>query len=115
MIAFSDWRESRRVCWTTTGRSESIVLAYSVARGIGFGVVELVEAHVSGWETAAGWLFVISAGLAWYTASAMMLATTAGKIMLPLGKYSRAANVPGRMPTTPVQLEYGEPGVKKGQ
>jgi hypothetical protein len=70
---------------------------------------------VSGWETAAGWLFVISAGLAWYTASAMMLAPTAGKIILPLGKYSRTANVPGRMPTTPVQLEYGEPGVKKGQ
>jgi succinate-acetate transporter protein len=69
----------------------------------------------SGWETTAGWVFVVSAGLAWYTASAMMLAATAGKILLPLGTYSRTANVPGRSPTTPIELEYGEPGVKKGQ
>ena len=69
----------------------------------------------SGWETVAGWVFVFSAGFAWYTASAMMLASVLGRTVLPLGKYSRAANVPGRTPTTAVQLEYGEPGVKKGQ
>ena len=43
------------------------------------------------------------------------IATTAGTILLPLGTYSRTANVPGRSPTTPIELEYGEPGVKKGQ
>ena len=44
-----------------------------------------------------------------------VLAATAGMIILPLGKHSGTANVPGRMPTTAVELEYGEPGVKKGQ
>lgn len=63
----------------------------------------------SGWETVAGWVFVFSAGFAWYTASAMMLASVMGRTILPLGKYSRSANVPGRTPTTAVELEYGEP------
>jgi succinate-acetate transporter protein len=69
----------------------------------------------TGWETVAGWVFVFSAGFAWYTASAMMLAGAAGRTILPLGKYSRAANVPGREPVRPVEYEYGEPGVKQGQ
>jgi succinate-acetate transporter protein len=68
-----------------------------------------------GWQTAAGWVFVFSAGFAWYTASAMMLAATYGRIILPLGKYSRDANIPGREPTHPAQYQFGEPGVKKGQ
>jgi succinate-acetate transporter protein len=69
----------------------------------------------SGWETVAGWVFVFSAGFAWYTASAMMLASVFGRTVLPLGKYSKSANVPGRQPTTPLEYEYGEPGVKQGQ
>jgi uncharacterized protein len=69
----------------------------------------------SGWVTVAGWVFVFSAGFAWYTASAMMLASVMGRTILPLGKYSRAANVPGRAPVTAVEYEYGEPGVKQGQ
>ena len=44
-----------------------------------------------------------------------MLANAAGKTILPLGKYSRAANMPGRAPVTAVEYEYGEPGVKQGQ
>ena len=69
----------------------------------------------SGWETVAGWVFVFSAGFAWYTASAMMLTSVTGRTVLPLGKYSRAANVPGHEPVTAVEYEYGEPGVKQGQ
>jgi uncharacterized protein len=69
----------------------------------------------SGWETVAGWVFVFSAGFAWYAASAMMLASATGRTILPLGKYSRAANVPGRPPVTAVEDEHGEPGVKQGQ
>ena len=60
-------------------------------------------------------MFVVSAGLAWYTATAMMLKATYGRIILPLGKTDRAANIPGEAPTTPIQLEWGEPGVKMGQ
>lgn len=66
-------------------------------------------------ETAAGWVFVFSAGFAWYTASAMMLEATLGRVLLPLGKYRRAANVPGGTLTSPAQFEAGEPGVRRGQ
>jgi uncharacterized protein len=66
-------------------------------------------------EHAAGWAFVISAGCAWYVASAMMLAATAGRTILPLFGYRREANVPGRSATYPIQYEWAEPGVRKGQ
>jgi succinate-acetate transporter protein len=68
-----------------------------------------------GWVQVAGWLFVISAGCAWYVATAMMLAAAGGMVVLPLGKYKRAPNVPGRKPTRPIELEWAEPGVKMGQ
>lgn len=63
----------------------------------------------------AGWVFVVSALLAWYVASAMMLKASAGRTILPLFKGEREANVPGRRPTRPIQLEWAEPGVKMGQ
>jgi uncharacterized protein len=68
-----------------------------------------------GWVQAAGWVFVFSAGFAWYTATAMMLAAAGGRLVLPLGKYKRAANVPGGKPARPIELEWAEPGVKMGQ
>jgi uncharacterized protein len=67
------------------------------------------------WVTVAGWVLVVSAGLAWYTATAMMLAATSGRTILPLGKLKKDANVPGRRPMEPIQLEWAEPGVKMGQ
>jgi len=63
----------------------------------------------------AGWVFVISAALAWYTASAMMLKAAAGRTVLPLFKLQSEANMPGAQPTRPIQLEWAEPGVKMGQ
>jgi succinate-acetate transporter protein len=68
-----------------------------------------------GWVQVAGWVFVFSAGFAWYVATAMMLAAAGGMVLLPLGKYKRAANVPGRKPQRPIELEWAEPGVKMGQ
>jgi hypothetical protein len=68
-----------------------------------------------GWTQVAGWVFVVSAGLAWYTATAMMLKAAAGRTMLPLFHTSRDANVPGGQPTRPIQLDWAEPGVKMGQ
>jgi uncharacterized protein len=64
--------------------------------------------------TAAGYFLVIAAALAWYVASALLLATTYGRTILPLGRYSRAANVPGGRPDRIVQLADGEPGVRRG-
>ena len=45
----------------------------------------------------------------------MMLKAAAGKIVLPLFKTDTEANTPGAKPTRAIQLEWGEPGVKKGQ
>jgi hypothetical protein len=68
-----------------------------------------------GWTQTAGWVFVVSAGLAWYTATAMMLKAAAGRTVLPMFKLQRDANVPGAQPMRPVQLEWAEPGIKMGQ
>jgi hypothetical protein len=46
-----------------------------------------------------------SAGCASYVATAMMLAAAGGRVVLPLGTYRRAANVPGRKPMLPIELE----------
>jgi len=67
------------------------------------------------WFTVAGWVLVFSAGFAWYTATAMMLAGTTGRTILPLGKFKAEANKPGGKPVRPIQLEWAEPGVKMGQ
>ena len=69
----------------------------------------------TGIEHTAGWIFVISAVLAWYVATGMMLKGAAGKIVLPLFKTDMEANRPGGTPTRAVELEWGEPGIKKGQ
>ena len=69
----------------------------------------------SGWEKVAGYVTMASAFAAFYTATAMMLAATFGRVVLPLGKYRREANVPGGQPTYPIQFALGEPGVKQGQ
>lgn len=66
-------------------------------------------------DRIGGWLFVASAAAAVYTAGAMMLAGSFGRTILPLGKYSKAANVPLKRPMRPIEYEMGEPGVKAGQ
>ena len=68
-----------------------------------------------GWAKVGGWVFVFSAGIAWYTVLAMVTAYAFGRTVFPLFKYKRAANVPGRQPTYPIEFEWAEPGVKMGQ
>lgn len=58
---------------------------------------------------------MFAAGFAWYVASAMMLASAAGKVVLPLGKRKKEANIPGQTVTHPIEYEWAEPGVRKGQ
>jgi uncharacterized protein len=66
-------------------------------------------------ETIAGYLLIISALLAWYTATAMMLEGTHRRVVLPLG----TRHVPQRpdrvVAHLPIQYDVGEPGVKVGQ
>jgi succinate-acetate transporter protein len=68
-----------------------------------------------GWAQVAGWVFVFSAGFAWYMVAAMLLASTTGRTVLPMFKYKRAANVPGKKPMHPIELEWAEPGIRMGQ
>jgi len=69
----------------------------------------------TGWEEVAGYVTMASAFTAFYTGSAMMLASVFGRVVLPLGKYRREANIPGAKPMYPIQFALGEPGVKQGQ
>jgi succinate-acetate transporter protein len=64
---------------------------------------------------AGGILFVISAGIALYAASAMVFETTLGRTILPIFKPNKAAVIPGRRPSIPIQYEQGMPGVRVGQ
>lgn len=69
----------------------------------------------TGWEKAGGYVTMASSFTAFYAASAMMLVSTYGRTILPLGKYRKEANAPGGRPSYPIQFELGEPGVKQGQ
>jgi hypothetical protein len=60
-------------------------------------------------------VFVFSAGFAWYMVAAMVTLAASGRTILPVFKLNRAANVPGRRPVEPIELEWAEPGVKMGQ
>jgi uncharacterized protein len=86
----------------------------TLAAGSGLAAIGFLQGshYIQHW---AGWVFVISALLAWYVATAMMLKAAAGKTVLPLFKGDRAANVPGETPTRSIELKWGEPGVKMGQ
>lgn len=64
---------------------------------------------------AGGWLFVVSAAAAWLVAGAMTLEHAYGRTIIPLGKWSKSANVPGRQVTRPTAFHEGMPGVRVGQ
>ncbi|HEU5035346.1 MAG TPA: GPR1/FUN34/YaaH family transporter [Mycobacteriales bacterium] len=64
---------------------------------------------------AGGWLFVISAALAWYAATALMLYGTFKRVILPLGALKLSANIPGGQPFDPVAYPEGMPGSRVGQ
>lgn len=72
--------------------------------GAGLGVVR-----------AGGWLFVVSAAAAWLVAGAMVLEHSFGRTIIPVGKWSKKANIPGRAATEPIAYPAGMPGVRVGQ
>lgn len=65
--------------------------------------------------TVAGYFLVIAAVVAWYEATAMLLADSFGRVVLPLGAYSRDENVPGHERPRPIEWRLGEPGIRHGQ
>lgn len=88
----------------------------TLATGAGFIAVHYLTGG-SGWQTAGGWILIGSAVSAAYTAGAMMLEGTWGRVILPLGKFDRRAKVPAPKVSRSVvqQYEHAEPGIRMGQ
>jgi hypothetical protein len=63
-------------------------------------------AGVEGLRVLAGWLFIISAIIAWYAATALMMNAAYGRKVMRLGTRRKADEL---------QLGFGEPGVLRGQ
>jgi succinate-acetate transporter protein len=61
--------------------------------------------------TTAGWLFVCSAIVAWYVATAMLLHSVRGREVLPLGKREAHDASASEL----IQFPPGEPGIRHGQ
>ena len=65
-------------------------------------------------ETIGAYVLIVSAVLAWYVASAMMLEGMFKRVVLPIGTRGTPSR-PGTVAHHPIQYESGEPGVKIGQ
>jgi len=69
----------------------------------------------STWEDVAAWFFVVGACAAWYVGSMAMLENAWRRVILPLGKFKREPNIPGRRISFPTEYLAGQPGVRQGQ
>lgn len=67
------------------------------------------------WIHIGGYFTMFSAFAAFYTGTAMMMAGSVGRVVLPMGKLRQDPNVPGHRPNYPIEFELGEPGVRHGQ
>jgi len=73
---------------------------------------------VTTWYHVGGYVLVVSAALAVYTATALMLLEAVGRVVLPLGHfpYTKRENwLPGSILARPLEYEHGMPGAKIGQ
>ncbi len=82
-----------------------LVLAF-LATGSTLEAISMLTGSVGALQMAAGYAFLISAFVAFYTATALMLAESYGHEVLRIGKRAGAA---------PVMAGTGEPGVARGQ
>jgi hypothetical protein len=90
------------------------VTLVALATGAGLLGVFYTDAG-SFWIHLGGYVTMLSAFLAAYTATAMVCESTYGRVVLPVGTLHKAANIPGGHASYPIQFELGEPGVKQGQ
>lgn len=95
--------------WASGGASFSLVTLFVLlAAGATTGAIANFSGS-AGWVGVTGWLLLLSAVAAWYTASALMLESAYGRAILPLGKVRHAEVAPK------VAVGIGEPGVMHGQ
>ena len=80
--------------WAATAENKALtaVLAF-LASGCTLAAIGLIGG-LADVVDAAGWLFVISAVCAYYTATALMLRGSFGRVVLPIGKTNRAKQTP---------------------
>src|ERR1044071_3865517 len=90
------------------GNGGVVAVLGTLAAGSAVAAIAFLTSPNAGTEHWAGWILVVSAALAWYTATAMMLKAAAGRTVLPLFKKDMEANKPGGTPTRAIQLEWGE-------
>lgn len=83
----------------------SAVLGFLAAGSTIAAIAEL--GGVEGLRILAGWLFIISAVIAWYAATALMVNSAFRRTVMGLGKKAKAE--------PDIQLGVGEPGVLRGQ
>ncbi len=88
--------------------AESSVVAYVLGfLAAGSSIAAIGElAGVEWLRMLAGWLFIISAFIAWYAATALMMNAAYGRKVLSLGSKRKV---------TEIQIGFGEPGVLRGQ
>jgi succinate-acetate transporter protein len=80
------------------------------------GAISLLVGTDTTWIKVTGWLFMLTAVLAWYVASALLLEGAYQRVLLPLGRLGhRGPNIPGSIAIRPAAYALGEPGVRVGQ
>ncbi len=68
------------------------------------------------WTKVGGYVFLLSAVMAYYVASALLFEGSFRRVLLPIGRMRLvAANRLGSTATRPVEYKFGEPGVRMGQ
>lgn len=82
------------------------VLGFLAAGSTVAAIGELIG--MQGLRILAGWLFIISALIAWYTATALMINSGRGRKVMALGSKRKPA-------TSEIQYGFGEPGILRGQ
>lgn len=84
-----------------------MVLAWLTAGSIAAAIANLVGSDK--WLVLGGWLLIVSAAAAFYTASGMMINASLGRTVLPLYDFPRQRQAPK------ANAGIGEPGVQHGQ
>jgi len=96
--------------WAALAENVSLFLVLLfLALGSGIEAIARLTGAVGALQIAAGYAFIIASMLAFYTASALMLAETYGRPVLGLGKVTKGRQAPV------ITLGAGEPGVIRGQ
>lgn len=106
------------ITWTTAfaalARSPLRFLSHATAATAATIACASLIAGAPGWQAIAGWLFVATAGLFLYHATASMLNGLFGFVVLPHFSWRRQENAIGGQPLAPFEFEDSEPGIKAG-